>query len=347
MTIQSKYATASFNGDRTKWKSYDMYKQAEAKLAIPGTPNGILGFWLSTPEWTLLNLGAHVALVHPGPRPVNVPGATGVQSQAHSADAKTWDYLNGEYVKQEEAISKFKGQLKEESSAVVLRAIENPITGLMTLSLREIRVLLKATYGQLSPMDVDKLNAEANAYYQPGSDMLDFINTRKSKFAEIAATGEIFCPETLTRSLIVSLNGHFKDVVKFWRDMYTTPALQNANVEVLNSALVRAYDESKLITPDVTRHGMNEMQQFAKNFEARLQAAEAGIALGVSGVSGVAAAAAASAKSKLGVSSNQSGPKKCKVCGTRVTDKGATGRTYNYCSTCYANYNAAKVLKGT
>ena len=327
--------TLYFNGDRSKWKEYDLSKQAEAKAALPGVANGILRLWISEAEWLVRYPGAGPLTLHlnPGDRPIFPVATSQLMLALQSAEVKTYDYNLLMYTNQEAAIEKLKAKILSELSEECRRMVHHPITGTMDITLREIHAILVAAYGTLHPVDVDKLVIELNKPYQAGSCMLAFINSRKQKLVEIAATGETYYPATQTRMLIASLGGHFSDTVRFWSDINNTGSLQVANANDLPERLVKAYNESKLV-PEVTRSNMNAVQS-NESFESRVVTA-----------AGIAAAALSSMKANknTGGTGGTGGTGLCKTCGAKITEKGKSGRLNTYCSPCYTKYQAAKAV---
>ena len=320
--------TLSFNGDRSKWKAYDLSKQAEAKAALPGVEGGILRSWISEAEWLIRypTSGPYALHLNPGDRPVFPAATTQLALSQQAAEVKTFEYNLLMYTNQQTALENLKEKILLELSEECRLMVQDPITGTMNITLRQIRAILVAAYGTLHPTDVDKLVMDLNKTYQSGTCMLNFINTRKQKLTEIASTGENYSPATLNRMLITSLGGHFEATVRFWRDTNNSGILQVANANDLADRLVKAYNESKL-APEVTRSAMNAMQS-NEIFEQRVQAAV---------TAGIAAAALSTKTNK-----HTGGTGLCKTCGAKITEKGKSGRLNTYCNHCYAKYQAAK-----
>jgi hypothetical protein len=154
------------------------------------------------------------------------------------------------FLKQEDAISKFKANFINAIPETSKRLINDPITGTMVITICQIRSILKLEFGTLTPADVDKLYAKATSSYTSGMDMRIFLYSKTQAYAELAAVGEQYGVQARTRDLISSLKsvGTFDDVITFWQNTNTTVGSQVQNAAMLSAALITAHVKNKGLT---------------------------------------------------------------------------------------------------
>jgi hypothetical protein len=229
----------SFNGEPATWDAFDKQLLAIASDAIPGRPYGILGALVTPAEYLIFNAEhqPYVQLLNPGERPViGIDNPSTAQQSAFTNRLKTWEFELENFLKQEDAISAFKANLINSIDETSKRLINDPITGTMVITIRQIRSILKLEFGTLTPSDVDKLFVKATSAYASGMDMRIFLYSKTQAYAELAAVGEQYGVQARTRDLIFSFKsvGTFDDVIIFWQNTHTTVESQVQHVAMLS-----------------------------------------------------------------------------------------------------------------
>jgi hypothetical protein len=321
-------SSISFNGEKKSFRLFDKKILGLAQDANPGGTS-ILGALVTDEEYLILNPNAtaYMALRNPGVRPeLTIANPTQAQLGIYLNNIKIWEFDLEKFIKQEEAMAKFKANYIECLDETSRGLIEDPLHGTMVITIRQIRNILKLHFGTLIPGDMTKLYEDAIAPYTPGTDMLSFLTSRNLLFAELAAFGEVFSPQTRIRFLIASVRGMFEDVVIFWENTNLSIASQVENASSLSTALVTAYVKSKNLTT-----GARANSAITTTPVMSMETIEKRIAAGI--VAGIAAAA-----------KEATSDANCATCKVKVTGKNKSGRPLKYCAKCFAKFKADQAV---
>jgi hypothetical protein len=320
-----------FRGQSNDWTSFDKKMKDTAKMAIPGRSFGILGALVTIEEYAIFDAAGapYVALVDPGERPIiGIQNPTTVQQSAFANIVKVWEFALENYIKQEDANTKFKTNYLSYLDENSRRLVDHPINGTMTITIREMRNILKREFGTLSPTDVDKIFDKATSSYSSGMDMREFLYSKVQSFAELASVGEVYGVQATTRYLILSFKsvGTYDEVIAFWQNTHTTVESQVQNAPSLSSALITAYNKNKDLTT-----GARANSATTTNPVITMENIEKRIAAGI--VAGIAAAAKEAASDAH-----------CATCKAKVTGKNKAGRPLKYCAKCFAKFKADQAV---
>ena len=260
---------------------------------------------------------------------IQFPNPTSAQSTAFAMEVKIYQIQKDDWVKFNDALSKFKTKFLSELDCATRAMMEDAMFGTMLITILEIRQRLINAFGVLSPIDRKILFKSALAPYS-GGDVRAWLNSKNLLFAELAETGEPFSVETKLRWLLDSFSGHFVSTTELWEGTYITTAMQIQHANDLSEALITAYVKSQIPTNQMNagaRHTMNVMTTL--NEDEIKRRVQAGIADGL--------AAAMTSKGGTGI---------CETCKGKVTERNKDNILYRWCSECFLKAKAERIAKG-
>ena len=144
-------------------------------------PYGLMGFGMSAANLTALTIdGVHAPLANPG---VLVANPTAAQTAAFKYSKECYD-------KEIEIVKLIKGQVLSALSEEAKAHVTEPIFGTRRITLRAAMDILRAEYGLLAPMDIDRQKTVLEAPLQTGTPVREHLRKHLEAHAVYVTAGQ-------------------------------------------------------------------------------------------------------------------------------------------------------------
>ena len=222
---------------------------------------GLLYLTITPAEYNTLSMNIFVPPANPGAAPRIPAGATEVQTAEIIRQHKANLQLFKEYLSTDKAL---KQQIIGAVPAMYLRTMRNRITGFANVTTNELLSHLYATYGRLSPADLQDNDTRMRANYDANQPIEVFIDQIEDAVSLAAAANAPYSPAQIVAIAYNTIftTGMFPEACREWRRY--TPANQTwVNFKTAFSLAHQELRDSQVTSNQAGYHNANAAYEHA------------------------------------------------------------------------------------